>query len=58
MWQILSLYKLITTNQSKNSYKCTNPGLCVTQFQISQLIAEVSGRAATVENSIAEFRGN
>lgn len=43
-------------NQAIQKWLRTNPGLCVTQFQIAQLSAEAYGKAATIENAINGFR--
>lgn len=43
-------------NEASDKWMRTNPMKSITQFQISELLAEAYGRAATIEISISGFR--
>jgi len=43
-------------NQAVQKWLRTNPGLAVTQYQISGLVNEAYGKAATIENAVKGFK--
>lgn len=43
-------------NQAIEKWLRTNPGMCVTQYQIAGLCTEAYGKAATIENATNGFR--
>lgn len=55
----VAFFKLLQTfyNYAVQKWLRSNPGLVVTQFQVSQLLAEAYGKAATIENAVGGFRG-
>lgn len=53
-----SFFKPLETyyTQAVEKWLRTNPGLCVTQYQVTQLVAEAYARAATIQNAMNGFR--
>lgn len=43
-------------NQAVQKWLRTNPGLSLTQYQVSETVAEAYGKAATIENAVSGFK--